>query len=104
MSAESFYSPIRKRMVIVRAARQASVVPDLHGTLASGRVTRLLVGQGHGFIRMANTREVFFHRADLREGTAFNELYVGAEVSFELFEDPVSGARALRVARRSRAR
>jgi cold shock CspA family protein len=104
MSSESFYSPIRKRVVITRSIKHLSVAPDPHGIVACGRVTRLLVGQGYGYIRLANTREVFFHRADMREGTGFNELELGAEVTFELFEDAVSGARALRVARRRRAR
>jgi cold shock CspA family protein len=104
MSGESFYSPIRKRVVVTRTGRPPSAVPDLHGTLAFGRVTKLQVGQGHGYIRLENAREVFFHRADMRDGTSFNDLHVGADVIFELFEDPVSGARALRVARRRRSR
>jgi len=49
---------------------------------------------------VSNEREIFFHRSDLKEGTAFNELQVRDIVTFELFEDSVSGARALQVARR----
>jgi cold shock CspA family protein len=105
MSGESFYSPIRKRAVPARAGHYPSGAPDRRGTLAIGRVARLLIGHGYGFIRLRNgAREVFFHRADMSDGTAFNDLRVGAEVSFELFEDAVSGARALRVTRRQRAR
>ena len=59
----------------------------------------LFIGQGHGFIRLANDREVFFHRSDVREGTSFNDLAVGDRVRVELFEDAVSGARALSVER-----
>jgi cold shock CspA family protein len=77
---------------------------ELRGKPATGRVARLFVGQGHGFVRLANEREVFFHRADLVEGTSFNELRIGDPLTFELFEDAVSGARALHVARRMRAR
>jgi len=40
---------------------------------------------------------VFFHRSDVRERAAFNDLSVGDAVTFELFEDDVSGPRALRV-------
>ena len=49
------------------------------------------------------TRDVF-HRTDLQEGTAFNDLQIGDAVAFELLEDAVSGARALRVVRRERPR
>lgn len=68
--------------------------------LASGHIGRLLIGQGYGFIRLAGGREVFFHRADMSEDGAFNSLEVGDSVTFELFDDRVSGARALRVMRR----
>lgn len=67
------------------------------GTPTDGRVAKLLVGQGHGFIRLVNDREVFFHRGDLADGTSFNSLQVGDPVRFELFEDAVSGDRALRI-------
>jgi hypothetical protein len=41
-------------------------------------------------------------RSDLDEGASFNEFTIGDVVSFELLEDAVSGARALRVKRRRR--
>lgn len=59
-----------------------------------------MIGQGHGFIRLADDRDIFFHRSDLREGTSFNDLTVGDVVTFEMLDDAVSGARALRVGRR----
>jgi cold shock CspA family protein len=59
-----------------------------------------MIGQGHGYIRLANRREVFFHRSDLREGTSFNELTIGASVTFSLVDDPISGARAVGVSAR----
>jgi cold shock CspA family protein len=74
------------------------------GTVSSGRITRLVSGQRHGFIRLTDHREVFFHRSDLREGTAFGELVVGDSVIFELVDDPVSGPRARGVHRRQRMR
>ena len=69
-------------------------------TPGAGRVVSLFVGQGHGFIRLANRREVFFHRSDVRQGTSFNEFAVGDAVTFELLDDRISGPRALRVRRR----
>jgi len=69
-----------------------------HGDPVVGRISKLLVGQGYGFIALRGGREVYFHRSDVREGTAFNDLRVGDPVVCELFEDAVSGARALRVA------
>lgn len=70
------------------------------GTTAIGRISRLLIGQGYGFIRLPARGEVFFHRSDLREGTSFNDLGVGDPVAFELIEDSISGARAIAVHRR----
>src|SRR5262245_45414023 len=83
-------------------ARKAAAVPpaERRGTPSSGRIVALFVGQGHGFIRLTNDREVFFHRSDVREGTSFNDLSVGDDVSFELLEDQVSGPRGVRVERR----
>jgi len=74
----------------------------VRGKPATGSVIRLLVGQGHGFLRLSDGREVFFHRADLLEGTSYNDLEVGDPLTFELFEDAVSGARAVNVKRRRR--
>ena len=77
---------------------------DFRGKPVTGRIARILVGQGHGFIRMPNAREVYFHRSDLQQDTAFNDFQIGDLVKFELFEDSVSGARALRVVRHRRTR
>lgn len=74
------------------------------GTPATGRIVRLLVGQCHGFIKGPRGREVFFHRADVGDATAFNALTVGDYVEFQLIDDAVSGARAVRVVRRGSAR
>jgi cold shock CspA family protein len=74
------------------------------GLPRTGRIATLVIGQGHGFIRLPNARDVYFHRADLRPGTAFNDMRVGDAVWFELLEDTVSGARALRVERQKSPR
>jgi len=78
--------------------------PERRGVASTGRIVELRTGQGHGFIRVAGGREIYFHRSDLEEGTSFNDFAVGQAVTFELLEDRVSGARALRVKRRRRAR
>jgi hypothetical protein len=41
------------------------------------------MGQCHGLIRLPNAREIYFHRADLQESTAFNDLQIGDAVTFE---------------------
>lgn len=70
---------------------------DPRGKPATGRIAKILFGQGYGFIRLRDDREVYFHRSDSQDGTAFNDLQVGDVVTCELLEDAVSGARALRV-------
>ncbi|HEX7796749.1 MAG TPA: cold shock domain-containing protein [Vicinamibacterales bacterium] len=89
------------------AERGGKVVPDCtmgpawpakrRGPLCTGRIAKLLIGQNHGFIRVADSPDVFFHRSDLDDGTRFNDFAVGDVVTFELLEDAVSGARASRV-------
>jgi cold shock CspA family protein len=100
--SEHFYAAGRKASA--HRAQQAARPPDHRGPKTNGRIVRLMVGQGHGFIRSAEDRDVFFHRSDLHDGTSFNGLAVGDAVTFELFEDKVSGARALRVRPRRRQR
>ena len=73
--------------------------PERRGLATRGRIVRLFIGQGYGFIRVTNDRDIFFHRSDVGDGTSFNDFVVGDTVTFELFEDDVSGARALRVQR-----
>ena len=94
-----FYSTARKSERITGLAGMRP--PDRRGIASNGRIAKLFTGQGHGFIRMANGREVFFHRADIREGNSINDFAVGDVVIFELLDDHVSGARALDVSRRS---
>ena len=67
------------------------------GVRSTGWIARLFVGQGYGFIRLADNREIYFHRADCREGVSINDVRVGDAVLFDLLEDRISGARALRV-------
>ncbi len=69
------------------------------GVPGKGWIVKLFVGQGYGFIRLADDRVVYFHRADVQEGTSINDFGVGDAVTFELLDDPVSGARGLYVRR-----
>jgi cold shock CspA family protein len=75
---------------------KGKIGPEVRGEPTTGRITRILRGQGHGFIRAKDGREVFFHRGDVPAGT-FNTLEAGDTVELELLEDVVSGARALKV-------
>ena len=76
--------------------------PEPHGRPTTGRITRIVRGQGHGFIRAKDDREVFFHRSDVPDNT-FNDLTVNDQVGFEVLEDRVTGPRATKV-RKSRQR
>ncbi|HEY1341504.1 MAG TPA: cold shock domain-containing protein [Bryobacteraceae bacterium] len=76
--------------------------PERRGVASTGCIAGLRTGQGHGFIRIASGREIYLHRSDLDKDTSFNDFAVGQTVTFELLEDRVSGARALRVKRRRR--
>jgi cold shock CspA family protein len=73
---------------------------EQRGTPRTGRIVALVLGQGHGFIRLTDGRKVFFHRSDLPDGASFSEFSVGDFVVFELLEDPISGPRARQVQRR----
>lgn len=72
------------------------------GARTSGTIIRIAVGQSYGFIRLRDRREVFFHRADLRDDTSFNSLRIGELVAFELIVDAISGPRAVHISRRTR--
>jgi cold shock CspA family protein len=98
MGAENSHGVQRKRLPKVLSGKSSKPIVA-RGKTATGRIVKMMVGQSYGFIRLTDGREVFFHRADLREGTAFNDLHVGDAVTFELHEDSVSGARALRLMR-----
>ena len=91
-----------KPKVTTRPGKPNQPIPPA-GRPASGRIVRIHSGQSHGFIRDAESREVFFHRNDTMVGT-FNKLIVGDQVAFELIEDRVSGPRATGVRLGGRSR
>ena len=62
------------------------------------RIVRLAHGQSYGYLRAADDRDVFFHRADTRD--EFKGYEIGDVVTFELLEDRLSGPRAIRVRRK----
>jgi cold shock CspA family protein len=80
------------RLPVGNAPKELTVTPT------RGRISRIAHGRGHGYIRVNGDREVFFHRSDTEEDL-FNQLDVDADVRFELVEDRLSGARAIRVRR-----
>jgi cold shock CspA family protein len=94
MRGEYFYGRTRDASSSVKRVEKPPR-PDRHGTPDTGRIVKLLTGQGHGFIRLADGTDVFFHRSDVLPGTSINDLRVGDLVTFERLEDRVSGARAL---------
>ena len=61
-----------------------------------GRIKSFVRGQGTGYIRDQQGRDVFFHKRDVVD-KGYNDLEVGAQVSFEMIDDPISGARAQRI-------
>jgi cold shock CspA family protein len=72
----------------------------VRGVPLRGRIAKLCVGQGHGYIHVADHRNVFFHRADVVDGESINDFAVGHAVTFDLLKDSISGPRALNVTRR----
>jgi cold shock CspA family protein len=93
MNGEYFYG--QKQNASPKRAGKLSRPTERHGVPETGRIVKLLVGQGYGFIRLANDRDIYFHRSDVQDGTSINDFDIGDAVSFELLDDPVSGARAL---------
>ena len=73
-----------------------STVPVQRGRAAKGRVTQLSHGRLCGVIEATDGQRVFFHARDL-DRDKYNDVKVGDPVSFELIDDPISGARAARV-------
>jgi len=98
-ASTAFYA--RSAAVSQRAGNPNRPAPP-RGRSASGRIEAIARGQGHGYIRLADGRRIFFHRGD-SQGGVFNELTEGEVVSFDLLEDAVSGPRALTIRRQPRA-
>ncbi len=90
------YEMITTRPKATTLAGRPNQPLPISGRPTSGRVVKIHAGQSHGYIRSADNRDVFFHRADTTWGT-FNNLAIGDKVAFELIEDRVSGPRATRV-------
>jgi hypothetical protein len=80
-----------------KGAEKLARPSERRGVPDTGRIVKLFVGQGHGIIRLADGRDIYFHRADMEEGTSINDFSVGDVVAFERLDDRISGARALAV-------
>jgi len=68
-----------------------------------GKIKSLMHGQGAGYIRDAEGRNLFFHKRDLKD-VRYSDLEVGTPVEFDPIEDRVSGSRAERVRLVSKAK
>ncbi len=73
--------------------------PELKTIPFRGRIVRILHGQSFGFLRTDDDRDVFFHRSDIG-GDVFNSLVVGDAVAGRMFEDRITGPRALKLRKR----
>lgn len=51
--------------------------------MPKGTIRRLITDRGFGFIRTAESKDLFFHRKEL-QGVDFNSLREGHEVEFEI--------------------
>jgi 'Cold-shock' DNA-binding domain len=76
-------------------------LPELNGSkfvqtgiATRGRIKALVRSQGSGIIR-ASRGDAFFHKSSV-DGRYW-DLNVGDQVTFEWFDDPISGARAYKV-------
>ena len=98
MRGEYFYGHV----ATLKHKRGKVLLPaERRGIPETGRIVKLLIGQGHGFIRLADDREIYFHRSDVQDGASINDFTIGDIVAFERLDDTVSGARALRVRRQT---
>ncbi len=104
MSNDYFYGTGRRSKAATAKRSTTPARPDPRGRPMNGRITHIVRGQGHGFIRVRGDRNIYFHRGDVQDGTRFNDLEVGDAVLFELLEDQISGPRALRVTRGDKRR
>ncbi len=81
-----------------RTGRAKGERPVERGEHMTGRVAQIFYGQGHGFIRAHDGRQLFFHRRDV-PAAHFNALAAGDAVAFEVIEDKLAGPRAVNVKR-----
>jgi len=58
-----------------------------------GRIERIVEAQGLGFIVGEDARDYCFHRSALQEGEPFDQLLLGARVTFDTAHEP-NGLRA----------
>jgi cold shock CspA family protein len=77
--------------------KKSGTAPPLKGQRMRGVITRILRGQSSGVLRADDDRVVYCHRSDLANDGSFNDLVVGDAVAFDVFEDRVTGPRALRL-------
>ena len=64
--------------------------------IPKGTIRRLITDRGFGFIRTAEGKDLFFHRAEL-QGVDYSSLREGQEVEFEVGQGRSGRPQALRV-------
>ena len=67
-----------------------------HVEPATGRIVKIFPESDYGFIKTADSREIYFHRNSLLDGTDLAQLKFGTEVSF-IEEQGYDGPQAARV-------
>ena len=67
--------------VLEEYAHQLRKTPKTHHRPPHGRVTKLFLERGYGFIEDDDGREIYFHRNSVL-GVSFDKLHVGAKVRF----------------------
>ena len=98
MSEKPFYPrpPPAQRPKATKSPGKIALPAPPTGRPMTGRIVRIMSGQGQGDIRLEDGRDVFFDRRDL-VSVVFDDLEIGDPVAFELIEDRVSGPRATQV-------
>lgn len=61
--------------------------------MQQGQIKRIVRDRGFGFVRTQDGTEYFFHRTGMAQGTSFDELNEGQDVTFDT-EPSSKGPRA----------
>lgn len=95
MRDDSFYPKASRapKPASPRTGLRTGGKPERRGHRMTGRIVKIVRGQGHGFIRDEGGRTVFFHRSDV-PNSRFNDLAVDDHIACEVLEDDVTGPRA----------
>lgn len=79
VAIDEAFETMRRRLQNFAARQQGEV--KTHEAQAQGRIVRLDIAEGWGFIEARDGHEVYFHRNSVLDGR-FDDLMVGSEVAF----------------------